>query len=135
VIATIPAPIVGGVYLALFGLIAAVGLSNLRRADMDSQRNLMIVGFLLFAGLVFPNYFGTVEDFSFFGIDLALRHHPVHRLVGHRGRGGPRSPARQPDPGHPRGARGLNYPWVGNPRSTPRWIGSAQREMTTFWRV
>jgi solute carrier family 23 (nucleobase transporter), member 1 len=30
VIATIPVPIVGGVYLALFGLIAAVGLSNLR---------------------------------------------------------------------------------------------------------
>jgi xanthine/uracil permease len=54
VVATIPAPIVGGAYLALFGLIAAIGLSLLRRADMDSQRNLLIVGFVLFAGFVFP---------------------------------------------------------------------------------
>jgi solute carrier family 23 (nucleobase transporter), member 1 len=56
IIATIPAPIVGGVYMALFGLIAAVGLSNLLRADMTSQRNLMIVGSILFMGLVVPNY-------------------------------------------------------------------------------
>ena len=69
VVATIPGPIVGGAYLALFGLIAAIGLSLLRRADMDSQRNLMIVGFVLFAGFVFPSYFGSVEDFSFFGVD------------------------------------------------------------------
>ncbi|WP_083441176.1 uracil-xanthine permease family protein [Nitriliruptor alkaliphilus] len=62
VIATIPSPIVGGIYLALFGLIAAVGLSNLQRADMDSQRNLMIVGFVLFMGLVVPNYFGGLPD-------------------------------------------------------------------------
>lgn len=68
VVATIPSPIVGGAYLALFGLIAAVGLSLLRRIDLDSQRNLMIVGFVLFAGFVFPYYFGSVEEFSFFGI-------------------------------------------------------------------
>lgn len=73
VIATIPVPIVGGVYLAVFGLIAAVGLSNLRRADMDSQRNLMIVGFVLFSGFVFPQYFGSpaAAEFSFFGIEWA----------------------------------------------------------------
>ncbi len=70
VVATIPLPIVGGAYLALFGLIAAIGLSLLRRADMDSQRNLMIVGFVLFAGFVFPSYFGGLtEPFDFFGID------------------------------------------------------------------
>ncbi|MFP4552678.1 MAG: uracil-xanthine permease family protein [Actinomycetota bacterium] len=68
VVATIPLPIVGGAYLALFGLIAAIGLSLLRRIDMDSQRNLLIVGFVLFAGFVFPHYFGGVEEFSFFGI-------------------------------------------------------------------
>jgi solute carrier family 23 (nucleobase transporter), member 1 len=71
VITTIPTPIVGGIYLSLFGLIAAVGLSNLRRADMDSQRNLMIVGFVLFSGFVFPNYFAGAQDFSFFGIGWA----------------------------------------------------------------
>jgi solute carrier family 23 (nucleobase transporter), member 1 len=73
-IATIPIPIVGGAFLALFGLIAAVGLSNLRRVDMDSQRNLMIIGFVLFAGFVFPAYFdGLEEPFTFFGIDWLSR--------------------------------------------------------------
>jgi solute carrier family 23 (nucleobase transporter), member 1 len=71
IITTIPTPIVGGIYLSLFGLIAAVGLSNLRRADMDSQRNLMIVGFVLFSGFVFPAYFAGAQDFSFFGIGWA----------------------------------------------------------------
>jgi xanthine/uracil permease len=68
-IATIPRPIVGGAYLVLFGLIAAVGLSILRRADLDSQRNLLIVGFVLFSGLVFPSYFASAEDFSAFGME------------------------------------------------------------------
>jgi solute carrier family 23 (nucleobase transporter), member 1 len=71
VIASIPGPIVGGVYLALFGVIAGVGLSNLRRADMDSQRNIMIVGFVLFAGFVFPQYFNVYagDDWNLWGID------------------------------------------------------------------
>ncbi|KXS45284.1 MULTISPECIES: uracil-xanthine permease family protein [unclassified Candidatus Frackibacter] len=58
-VATIPGPVVGGVYCALFGLIAAVGLSNLMKADMGSQRNQMIVGFALFMGLSLPVYFGN----------------------------------------------------------------------------
>ena len=69
VIATIPQPIVGGAYLALFGLIAAIGLSLLRRVDLDSQRNLLIIGFVLFSGFVFPSYFATAEDFSVLDID------------------------------------------------------------------
>jgi xanthine/uracil permease len=38
---------------------------------MDSQRNLLIVGFVLFAGFVFPHYFGSeaAAEFSLFGID------------------------------------------------------------------
>ena len=69
IIATIPAPIVGGVYMALFGLIAGVGLSNLTRADMNSQRNLLIVGFILFMGLAVPLYVsGLPGDYSLFGI-------------------------------------------------------------------
>ena len=70
IIATIPGPIVGGVYLALFGLIASIGLSNLRRIDMDSQRNLMIVGITLFLGFVVPRYFAAyaADDWSLWGI-------------------------------------------------------------------
>lgn len=68
-IATIPAPIVGGVYMALFGLIAGVGLSNLTRADMNSQRNLLIVGFILFMGLAVPSYVGGLPgDYTLFNV-------------------------------------------------------------------
>ncbi|HEX6338820.1 MAG TPA: solute carrier family 23 protein [Jiangellaceae bacterium] len=61
VIATIPSPIVGGLYCTLFGLIASIGLSNLLQADMTSQRNMLIVGFILFMGLSVPAYFSGVE--------------------------------------------------------------------------
>jgi nucleobase transporter 1/2 len=55
--ATIPGPVVGGLYCALFGLIAAVGVQQLARADLSSDRNLFIAGFSLFMGLSVPAYF------------------------------------------------------------------------------
>ena len=60
-IATIPAPVIGGLYLTLFGLIASIGLSQAAKADLSSQRNQMIIGFCLFAGLSFPAYFGNPD--------------------------------------------------------------------------
>ncbi|NNF07229.1 MAG: xanthine permease, partial [Candidatus Eisenbacteria bacterium] len=53
---TIPQPIVGGMYCAMFGMIAAVGLSNLQFVDLNSARNLFILGFALFMGLSLPEY-------------------------------------------------------------------------------
>ena len=52
----IPDPIVGGVYMVMFGMIAAVGISNLQFADMNSSRNLFIVGFSTVFGLALPHY-------------------------------------------------------------------------------
>lgn len=54
---TIPSPVVGGMYCAMFGMIAAVGLSNLQFIDLNSARNLFILGFALFMGLSMPVYF------------------------------------------------------------------------------
>jgi xanthine/uracil permease len=54
--ATIPTPIVGALYCTLFGLIAAIGIQQVSRADLTSDRNLMIIGFTLFMGLSFPFY-------------------------------------------------------------------------------
>ena len=54
---TIPQPIVGGMYCAMFGMIAAVGLSNLQFVDLNSTRNLFILGFAFFMGLSVPEYF------------------------------------------------------------------------------
>jgi xanthine/uracil permease len=53
---TIPQPIVGGMYCALFGMIVAVGLSNLQFVDMNAPRNLFIIGFAFFMGLSMPVY-------------------------------------------------------------------------------
>ena len=65
VVATIPPPIVGGLYCTLFGLIAAIGLQTAARADLNSNRNLMIMGFILFMGLSVPAFFGGVESLGF----------------------------------------------------------------------
>lgn len=54
---TIPQPIVGGMYCVMFGMIAAVGLSNLQFVDLNSARNLFILGFALFMGLSVPRWF------------------------------------------------------------------------------
>ena len=51
VVATMPAPIIGGAYIALFGVIGALGIQILTRADMTSHRNIMIVGFSFLMGL------------------------------------------------------------------------------------
>ena len=55
----IPDPIVGGVFMVMFGMIAAVGISNLQFADMNSSRNLFIVGFSIVFGLALPHYMET----------------------------------------------------------------------------
>lgn len=57
VVATIPSPVVGGLYCSLFGLISAVGIQQLSKADLYSDRNLFIAGFSLFMGLSLPAYF------------------------------------------------------------------------------
>lgn len=57
VVATIPGPIVGGLYCTLFGLIASIGISNSARADLSSMRNQMIMGFCLFMGISVPGIF------------------------------------------------------------------------------
>ncbi|MEE8540877.1 MAG: solute carrier family 23 protein [Desulfobacterales bacterium] len=54
---TMPGPVVGAMYCGLFGMIAAVGLSNLVLCDMQSSRNLFIIGLAFFMGLSMPEYF------------------------------------------------------------------------------
>ncbi|MEQ8281028.1 MAG: solute carrier family 23 protein [Deltaproteobacteria bacterium] len=56
---TIPQPVVGGMYCAMFGMIAGVGLSNLQFVDLNSARNLFIIGFAFFMGLSVPEYFAN----------------------------------------------------------------------------
>ncbi|XP_054476436.1 xan_ur_permease domain-containing protein [Anoplopoma fimbria] len=53
---TIPTPVVGGMFMVMFGVIAAAGVSNLQYANMNSSRNIFIFGFSMFSGLVIPNW-------------------------------------------------------------------------------
>jgi len=46
--ASMPPPMVGALYCCLFGVIVAVGLSNLQYVDMNISRNIFIVGFAIF---------------------------------------------------------------------------------------
>ncbi len=55
-IATMPSPIIGGAYIALFGTIGAMGIQVLMRADMSSQRNILIVGFAFLMALGLPGW-------------------------------------------------------------------------------
>ncbi|XP_030646398.1 solute carrier family 23 member 1-like [Chanos chanos] len=53
---TIPTPVIGGMFLVMFGVISAAGVSNLQYVDMNSSRNIFIFGFSMFSGLVIPNW-------------------------------------------------------------------------------
>ena len=64
--ASIPTPIVGGLFIVMFGQIAAVGLSQLTFVDLDNNRNVFIVGLALFAGLAIPTYVGSVGSAAAF---------------------------------------------------------------------
>jgi xanthine/uracil permease len=70
-IATIPGPIIGGLYIAMFGQIVAVGLSNLKYVDLDSSRNLFVLGTSIFAGMAIPAYMRAVESAAAFQQGLA----------------------------------------------------------------
>jgi nucleobase transporter 1/2 len=58
-LATMPQPVVGSMFVGLFGLIAAVGLSNLQFTNLNNARNLFIIGISFFAGLSFPAHFNA----------------------------------------------------------------------------
>ncbi|KAB1281292.1 Solute carrier family 23 member 1 [Camelus dromedarius] len=60
--ASLPDPILGGMFCTLFGMITAVGLSNLQFVDMNSSRNLFVLGFSMFFGLMLPNYLESNPD-------------------------------------------------------------------------
>ena len=48
----IPQPIIGGLFVVMFSMITAVGLSSLQFVDLNSTRNLFVLGFSIFFGLV-----------------------------------------------------------------------------------
>jgi uracil permease len=53
VLKTIPSPVMGGILVLLFGMIAAIGIGTLinKKVDMSKSRNLVIVSIILVFGI------------------------------------------------------------------------------------
>ncbi|XP_014283866.1 solute carrier family 23 member 1 [Halyomorpha halys] len=52
----IPQPVVGGIFCVMFGMITAFGLSALQYVQLNSSRNLYIIGFSMFFSLVLSQW-------------------------------------------------------------------------------
>ncbi|RYR45876.1 hypothetical protein Ahy_A07g031647 isoform B [Arachis hypogaea] len=72
VFASIPFPIFAALYCILFGLVASVGISFLQFTNMNSMRNLIIIGLTLFLGISVPQFFNQYWN----------RHGLVHTNAG-----------------------------------------------------
>ncbi|XP_054709276.1 solute carrier family 23 member 2-like [Uloborus diversus] len=59
---TIPQPIIGGVFCIMFSMISAVGLSTLHFVDLNSSRNIFVLGFSIFMGLCVPKWMQANPD-------------------------------------------------------------------------
>ena len=65
IVAAIPAPVLGGAGLALFGTVAASGIKTLARVKFDDNRNVLIVALSLAVGLISvyaPSYYHQFPD-------------------------------------------------------------------------
>ncbi len=60
-LATIPSPIMGGLYCVLFGMIAGVGIRYASKANLNSMRNVSIMGLALFLGFALPAVFSNPD--------------------------------------------------------------------------
>jgi len=69
VLATIPHPVIGAMFVGLFGMIASVGLSSLQLVNLNNSRNLFIIGIAFFAGLSVPYEFNSL---------LSANAHPIN---------------------------------------------------------
>jgi len=51
---SIPEPVYGGVFMAVFGMIISVGLTNLQYVDLNSSRNIFVIGISFHLGIMIP---------------------------------------------------------------------------------
>ena len=59
---TMPDPVIGGLFCIMFGLVAGVGIANLKYCDLSSSRNIFIFGFSLFAGMAVPHWVTNTDN-------------------------------------------------------------------------
>ncbi|KAK7071186.1 hypothetical protein SK128_010851, partial [Halocaridina rubra] len=59
---TIPEPIIGGIFCVVFAMITSVGISTVQYIDLNSSRNLFVLGFSLFFGMALPMWMQKPEN-------------------------------------------------------------------------
>ncbi|KAM9376221.1 LOW QUALITY PROTEIN: uncharacterized protein KZ484_008832 [Pholidichthys leucotaenia] len=83
---TIPDPVIGGMFLVRFGMIAVGGISNLQYVELNSSRSLLILGFSTFSGLVLPTWFHSYQGIIETGLkeldQIIAVHFTTHMFIG-----------------------------------------------------
>jgi uracil permease len=71
VIGTIPAPVIGGISILLFGMISSIGIKNMvdARVDLTDPKNLIIAAVMLVLGLGGAEF--AAGNFAISGLGLA----------------------------------------------------------------
>ena len=62
VFVTIPYSVVGGMQMINFGVLIGVMLSNLQFIDLQSKRNLTIIGMSMLVSMMMPYWIQTTDD-------------------------------------------------------------------------
>ncbi|KAK3084365.1 hypothetical protein FSP39_012253, partial [Pinctada imbricata] len=66
----LPDPILGGIALITLGMVISVGISNYQYVDLNSSRNLFIIGTSLFVGLTVPRWVSENPASIHTGVEL-----------------------------------------------------------------
>ncbi len=59
--ASLPQAMVSGLFCVMFSIIAAIGISQLQFVDLNSPRNIFIMGFGLYMSLSIQDYFTSYQ--------------------------------------------------------------------------
>lgn len=79
-LATLPPPILGGILLVVLAMLSALGISTLAFADMNSNRNLLIIGIAFLTGLSVPDFIEKHGDMLHTGNPSADQ--AIHIVLG-----------------------------------------------------
>lgn len=70
VLATIPDPALGGALAVIYGMLVSLGLSTLQYVNLNSPRNLLILGLAFFVGILVPEWIDRYPDVINTGTDM-----------------------------------------------------------------
>ena len=64
---SIPYPVLGGALIVMFGMFVGIAISNLQVTDLNSTRNMAVLGIAVIVGLLLPTWLEQNKDTIDFG--------------------------------------------------------------------